>query len=257
MYFLELLSKIHAQIRHLITTPISKSKSFIENLIDEYQVESGTEASYLTAYKFEANLTNLQKNYISRSSLFTEWDTVREQLSKRNTKLVNFSKRKVESAEVKTLPSHHKIHELSTVLREAIVNFKTEDRPIGLRNFPFGSCSDSAVLLGQLLKDVLEIDTNFYSGTKEVNGTLISHAWLKAGKIIIDITADQFEEIDSSIWVTVISRWHDEFNSRVLHQGLIKNYDKGALLKLEPFYIILKDKINSNGLIDRTLLEAQ
>jgi hypothetical protein len=143
------------------------------------------------------------------------------------------------------------------VLREAIVNSKYENRPVGLRNFPSGACSDSAALLGQLLKDILEIDTQFYSGTKKIKETLTSHAWLKAGKVFVDITADQFEEIDSPIWVTVTSRWHDEFDNRVLHKGLIKDYDKGALVKLEPFYIRLKEKINSSGLIGRTLLEAK
>ena len=35
------------------------------------------------------------------------------------------------------------------------------------------------------------------------------HSWLQRGNLIIDITADQFEEISEQVIVSTSSRWHE------------------------------------------------
>ena len=46
-----------------------------------------------------------------------------------------------------------------------------------------------------------------------------SHAWIKQGDIIIDITADQFDEIEAPVIVPNASAWHDSFDTEILHEA--------------------------------------
>lgn len=79
--------------------------------------------------------------------------------------------------------------------------------PNGL--FPNGWCDDCSRVLGVLLREQGE------SGFERVVGRRgehleKSHVWLRRGDLIVDITADQFQdEITASVMVTTDHVWHD------------------------------------------------
>lgn len=57
-----------------------------------------------------------------------------------------------------------------------------------------------------------------------------SHAWIKQGDIIIDITADQFDEIETPVIVTNASAWHNRFDSKILFEADFHVDDQAAII---------------------------
>ncbi len=55
-----------------------------------------------------------------------------------------------------------------------------------------------------------------------------SHGWLKQNELIIDITADQFEDNNESVIVTINSKWHSEFNGEKLYVADLNILDENA-----------------------------
>ena len=89
-------------------------------------------------------------------------------------------------------------------------------------SFPGGTCRDSSWILAMVLKERLGIkckivfcDRIYESDLKsKKDGLALSHCWLKInlgadGCLDIDITANQFEDIESFI-IKVDSKWHKE-----------------------------------------------
>jgi hypothetical protein len=75
--------------------------------------------------------------------------------------------------------------------------------------FPRGACGDSTDLLGTYLKEKGLGEYNYMYGSCGIHGT---HAWLQKDDLIIDITADQFDDIKESVIVTRKSIWHDRWD---------------------------------------------
>jgi len=72
-----------------------------------------------------------------------------------------------------------------------------------------------------------------------INGKIreLSHAWLQNKEdLIVDITADQFDEIDEKIIVTEDKKWHSSFESEIKHVAHFKIYDKPTVLRLGNAY---------------------
>ncbi|PHQ34812.1 hypothetical protein [Rhodopirellula bahusiensis] len=78
---------------------------------------------------------------------------------------------------------------------------------ISLSDFPQGACGDGSTLLGLYLEESLGVDVEYVAGVKGVQ----HHAWIEHDGLIIDISADQFEGMDSVI-VQPVSQWHQDFN---------------------------------------------
>ena len=55
---------------------------------------------------------------------------------------------------------------------------------------------------------------------------LPSHAWLQNKEFIVDITADQFEDIYIKVWVTSQSKWHQGLDGTKVHAASFECYDK-------------------------------
>lgn len=96
-------------------------------------------------------------------------------------------------------------------------------RSVGFGAFPRGSCGDASQLLGRYLSDEGHGEWMYTMGLgPEPRGT---HAWVQRGDIIIDITADQFDEIDEAVVVTRDWSWHAQFGagkgSRVAGTGFL------------------------------------
>ncbi|WP_146042157.1 hypothetical protein [Chromobacterium sinusclupearum] len=105
------------------------------------------------------------------------------------------------------------ILEVATHFRIAIETLPIEERIVNLRSFPKGACGDASLLLGAYFSDQGIVGFNYVTGERgEVDvGTWTSHAWLRRGDLIVDITADQFPESPMAIIVSQRSTLHDSF----------------------------------------------
>lgn len=84
-----------------------------------------------------------------------------------------------------------------------------------MRNFPRGSCGDASVLLARYLTDHGEPGFCYFCGDRrKPEGDYGSHGWLQREELIVDITADQFDEIDQRVIVTDRSAWHEALHGR-------------------------------------------
>lgn len=89
-----------------------------------------------------------------------------------------------------------KIYELAKAFRDAIEDAKEDGefvKDIRFRQFPLGCCDDTCDLLAQYLLEhgirTCQVLGAYRDGIAENN---TGHAWLIKGRIIIDITGDQF-----------------------------------------------------------------
>jgi hypothetical protein len=85
--------------------------------------------------------------------------------------------------------------------------------PFTMSYFPSGACGDTSLLLGAYLADNGFKDFRYISGdrgSKDAN-TWTSHAWLACGSLVVDITADQFDDAPVAVIVAAPSPWHQTF----------------------------------------------
>ncbi len=77
--------------------------------------------------------------------------------------------------------------------------------PVTFERFPRGSCGDANLLLGNYLTEQGLGDFEYILGERGSKAadpsTWTSHAWIRQGRTIIDITADQFTEVTESVIV--------------------------------------------------------
>ncbi|MBU1362272.1 MAG: hypothetical protein KKE51_00430 [Gammaproteobacteria bacterium] len=132
--------------------------------------------------------------------------------------------------------------QLAQEFRNAIEGISVEHRPVGMRDFPFGSCGDSSLLLGAYLSD-MDIDGFFYvcgeRGSK-ADDSWTSHAWLQRGSCVIDITADQFQDAPTNIIVADPSLWHQQFQTEAPQPADFRLWTGYGAEILVPMYSSLK-----------------
>ena len=102
---------------------------------------------------------------------------------------------------------------LASVFRKAIEACKKTSLPETFLNFPKGACGDATLLLGRFL---IEHNYEPFMYMLGERGTS-SHAWLQRGELIIDITADQFDDCNCAIVVSEQSEWHLQFEGKQQH----------------------------------------
>ncbi|MGE5436799.1 MAG: hypothetical protein ACM3O3_06190 [Syntrophothermus sp.] len=138
--------------------------------------------------------------------------------------------------------------------RNAIEKCDKELLPINFANFPKGSCGDASLLLGVFL-DVMGLGKfKQISGTKfiktELDREWISHAWLQNSEgLIIDITADQFEDIHPKVIVTYISDWHNNFKKENEQPCSFDEYDSHTFEILKNVYKEICKYIHINDVL--------
>lgn len=120
--------------------------------------------------------------------------------------------------------------------RVALENTARSQLPITFQGFPNGACGDAALLLSRYLLDQGCGSFNYVLGMRGEGGDRHSHAWLQRGEILVDITADQFPEVDQAVIVTTHSPWHAEFQTEVLHEADYRIYDFQTAAMLDTAY---------------------
>ena len=100
------------------------------------------------------------------------------------------------------------------LFRAAIESCASNELPVTLQDFPRGSCGDASLLLAKHLQNHGIWPLNYIRGqmATEEEGNPQSHAWLEIEDIIIDITADQFDDITQEVIVTRDRSWHGRFD---------------------------------------------
>jgi hypothetical protein len=131
-------------------------------------------------------------------------------------------------------PDEDAIREAAILFRRAILRCPRTDLPT-LKDFPRGSCGDTSILLGEYLYSRSLGLWEYAAGSRMRD--LHSHAWIEHGGLIVDITADQFEEIEEPVIVTRDPGWHRQFvYPEPRHPARIGDYDSGTQSWLRPIY---------------------
>jgi hypothetical protein len=111
------------------------------------------------------------------------------------------------------------------------------------QDFPKGSCGDASLLLRAFLQEQGLGTFGYMLGWRESDSGRSSHAWLETGGVIVDITADQFPEIDERIIVTENSAWHAGFELDDAEQvSDYRRYDASTVAELDSSYGIILAK---------------
>ena len=121
---------------------------------------------------------------------------------------------------------------LARQFRDAIERTPSNELPITMQAFPAGACGDATLLLGHYLIAHGLDAFDYVLGERDDH----SHAWLQQGTLIVDITADQFAEIDEPILITTNPVWHDGFAGEVLHEADFTIYDAYTAANLGATY---------------------
>lgn len=89
------------------------------------------------------------------------------------------------------------------------------------KRFPRGSCKISAMFFLKWIGEKDGITSGFgIANAQRLSGEIMqSHAWAEVDGYIVDITADQFSDFDSPIFVGKTSSWHETFCGMTRHSA--------------------------------------
>lgn len=117
----------------------------------------------------------------------------------------------------------HRIEAIATAVRRAIET--SDPKALPWPSFPRGACGDTSLVLGQVLHDAGISGFDYICGNKyKDDGSCSSHAWLRRDGWIVDITADQFSDVDVPVIVTRNSGWHDQWEQDRPAPGTLEPY---------------------------------
>jgi hypothetical protein len=130
---------------------------------------------------------------------------------------------------------------LATAFRDAIERADRAKLGITFQAFPRGSCGDASPLLGRYLKDRGFADVTYVLGMRgrTIDGNEHSHAWLRVDAYIVDITADQFDEVDQRVIVARASAWHETFEAEDQSGADYLDFDAAAAANLGRIYVVI------------------
>ncbi|MDY0190692.1 MAG: hypothetical protein RBR22_08165 [Desulfuromonas sp.] len=106
----------------------------------------------------------------------------------------------------------YKVREAAGHMRTAIEGLMKADLkklPVSFEHFPAGACGDTSLFLGAYLKELGCGDFCYMSGDLDE----CTHAWLEGAGLIIDITADQFNDFPQKVFVAEESKFHGGFKN--------------------------------------------
>lgn len=84
-----------------------------------------------------------------------------------------------------------------------------------LKRFPRECCNHACNLLGVFLAEQGFSNINrIYGGRPVKTDGYGGHVWLEVEGFIVDITAYQFDEVETPVIVTAESEWHNRLNGR-------------------------------------------
>ncbi len=135
----------------------------------------------------------------------------------------------------------NELHKLAVIFRRAIIQCEPTKLYITLQNFPRGACGDAALLLAKYLENNGYGQFDYVLGNRDGH----RHAWIQQKDLIIDITADQFEDQDCSVIVSYNHMWHSSFLGKIQHVADLETYDSSTKINLIDSYNEIVRKINT------------
>ena len=133
-------------------------------------------------------------------------------------------------------------------IRIAFEQMDRTDLPVTFQNFPRGACGDTCDILAELLTELGYGNFQHVSGCREDN---YSHAWLEQDGVVIDITADQFDEISEPIYFGEMTKWYQQFEIQIKKKAGYSLLDRNSVEELSEVHLIIKSKLNG---LKRTFL---
>lgn len=108
-------------------------------------------------------------------------------------------------------------------------------------------CKPASMLLGRYLIEEFDCrPIEFVSAQRwsESGGLARSHFWLEHQGVIVDITADQYPEIDQPVIVTTDRDWHDRFDhqSRYPYSDVVND---NTVQKFHTTYAYILSTLNN------------
>ena len=135
------------------------------------------------------------------------------------------------------MTNEDRIRELAKRFREAILKCDRVELPLSLADFPNCSCADASILLGTYFKDNGIDGFNLIKGKRGEGKSLETHYWLEKDDMLVDITADQFEDINERIVVTETdSRLYGTFDRSILQEADCRIVARDVRGHLEAVY---------------------
>lgn len=133
------------------------------------------------------------------------------------------------------------VREAARRFRGAIERAPRKALGISFERFPRGACGDATPLLGTYLLEQGLGPFQYVLGeraTRDPDGhpSTESHAWLEAGELLVDITADQFGDYPPVIVRYGRAAPHDSFDARALHTADYRIYDEWTRARLAVVY---------------------
>lgn len=142
-----------------------------------------------------------------------------------------------------------KLHILASRFREAIEACDPKHLTIGLEDFPRGSCGDASLLLGTYLREHGRGDFTYILAERREGDSWFSHAWVEIDGVLVDITADQFPEIDERVIVCRDSAWHRRFEIEPRGVADFRVYDTRTVAFLGQAYLAICARLSPNSAI--------
>lgn len=115
---------------------------------------------------------------------------------------------------IEEIDTLNNLYQVCMKFRNAIVKIPKSKLSISFNNFPFGSCGDTCLILGSFLYKSGFGIFDYVCGQRNLN----SHAWLEKNGIIVDITADQFEDCETAVYVGGINLFYQSFDEDFRHK---------------------------------------
>lgn len=135
------------------------------------------------------------------------------------------------------------ISKLATEFRNSIEQLEFEEygESCWFSDFPRGCCGDTSDLFIKHLKQY-GVKSQYVWGMRGKQ----SHAWIEIDGLIIDLTADQFEEIKVPIMVTFDQSMHSSFTIRGRRYEGYDEFDDYNSKRLSFLYNNIVKKITMN-----------
>lgn len=127
-------------------------------------------------------------------------------------------------------------------IRNAFELMDKSNLPVTFNNFPRGACGDTCEILAEILKELGHGSFQYIAGRRE-NGN--SHAWLECNSTIIDITADQFDEISDSVYIGPSNSWYKSFEVQQEHEAGYSRLDAHSSAKLSAVHSRVGAELNA------------
>lgn len=135
------------------------------------------------------------------------------------------------------------IKQCAASVRAALEGISAEERPIGFKLFPRGACGDASLVLAAILRDEGLGNFRYVCGLTHNDIGNESHAWLCGEGLIVDITADQFNDGMPPVFVEPESDWHNRWEDVVEQPADYREWHGHGLDDVNRVYRLVKDCI--------------